>query len=108
MNSEIKFNVSLDENKVPEKITWLATDAEMDEAMDTKAIMLSIFDTVSEETMRIDLWTKDMRVDEMKRFFHQTIISMADTLQRATNEDHMAEDMRDFGKHFAKQMFESD
>jgi len=46
-----------------------------------------------------------MRVDEMKRFFHQTIVSMADTLQRATNEDKIAADMREFGQHFAKEMF---
>lgn len=103
--SEIRFDVTLDENQVPEKISWLATDADMDSELDTKAIMLSVYDTASEETLRMDLWTKEMRVDEMKRFFHQTIISMADTLQRATNEDQMAMDMRDFGKHFAKEMF---
>ncbi len=85
--SEITFNVTLDENKVPEKITWLASDADMEKALDSKAVMLSIYDTESEETMRIDLWTKEMKVDEMKRFFHQTIISMADTLQRSTAED---------------------
>lgn len=104
--SEIKFSVTLDENKVPNKITWHATDAGMDNELDTKAIMLSVFDTASEETLRIDLWTKDMRVDEMKRFFHQTVVSMADTLQRATNEDQMAADMREFGQHFANKMFD--
>ena len=103
--SEIRFSVKLDENKIPEKITWMATDADMDQELDTKAIMLSVFDTESEETLRMDLWTKEMRVDEMKRFFHQTLLSMADTLQRATNEDSMAADLREFGQHFAKQMF---
>ncbi|MFM1874997.1 MAG: Gliding motility protein GldC [Bacteroidota bacterium] len=103
--SEIKFSVTLDENQIPEKINWLATDAGMDKQLDSKAIMISVYDTDSEETLRMDLWTKEMRVDEMKRFFHQTIISMADTLQRATNEDKMAADMRDFGQHFAREMF---
>jgi len=103
--SEITFNVTLDENKVPEKITWLASDADMEKALDSKAVMLSIYDTESEETMRIDLWTKEMKVDEMKRFFHQTIISMADTLQRSTAEDKMATDLREFGKHFATEIF---
>jgi hypothetical protein len=46
-----------------------------------------------------------MKVDEMKRFFHQTLVSMADTLQRATNEDAMAADMRDFARHFREKMF---
>jgi gliding motility-associated protein GldC len=105
-SSEIKFSVALDENQVPEKISWHATDAGMDKELDTKAIMISVFDTDSEETLRMDLWTKEMRVDEMKRFFHQTIISMADTLQRATNEDKMAADMRDFAQHFGKEMFD--
>jgi gliding motility-associated protein GldC len=105
-SSEIKFNVTLDENQVPEKISWHATDADMDKELDSKAIMISVFDTDSEETLRVDLWTKEMRVDEMKRFFHQTIISMADTLQRATNEDKMAADMRDFAHHFGKEMFD--
>ncbi|MDP6908229.1 MAG: gliding motility protein GldC [Flavobacteriales bacterium] len=104
-SSQITFDVTLDDNKVPEKITWLASDADMDKALDSKAVMLSIYDTESEETMRIDLWTKEMRVDEMKRFFHQTILSMADTLQRSTSEDQMAKDMREFGKHFAKEIF---
>ena len=105
-SSEIHFNVTLDENQVPEKINWLATDAGMEKELDSKAIMISVYDTDSEETLRMDLWTKEMRVDEMKRFFHQTIVSMADTLQRATNEDKMAADMREFGQHFAKEMFE--
>ncbi len=103
--SDITFTVNLDENKVPEKILWHAEDAGMDGKMDTKAIMLSVFDTESEETLRIDLWTKEMKVDEMKRFFHQTLVSMADTLQRATNEDAMAADMRDFARHFREKMF---
>lgn len=103
--SQITFNVTLDENQVPEKIDWLATDAGMEKTLDSKAIMISVYDTESEETLRMDLWTKEMRVDEMKRFFHQTIISMADTLQRATNEDKMSADMREFGQHFAKEMF---
>jgi len=104
--SNITFTVSLDENKVPEKIEWHAEDAGMDGKMDTKAIMLSVFDTASEETLRIDLWTKEMKVDEMKRFFHQTLVSMAESLQRATNEDAMAADMRDFARHFAERMME--
>jgi gliding motility-associated protein GldC len=103
--SNISFTVSLDENKVPEKIDWHAEDAGMDNKMDTKAIMISVYDTASEDTLRMDLWTKEMKVDEMKRFFHQTLVSMADTLQRATNEDAMAADMRDFARHFAEKMF---
>ena len=34
---------------------------------------MSIWDEKTKETLRIDLWTKDIRVDEMKHFFHQTL-----------------------------------
>lgn len=63
INSEIKFNIELDENRVPEKLTWSAQDGGV-QAEEAKAIMLSIWDSKAQETMRIDLWTKDMPVDE--------------------------------------------
>jgi len=40
----------------------------------------------------------------MKRFYHQTFVSMADSFERATNETSMAADMRDFAIHFAEKM----
>jgi gliding motility-associated protein GldC len=46
--------------------------------------------------MRIDLWTKEMPVDEMKIFFHQTLVAMSDTFHRATGDEKMAETMKDF------------
>ena len=93
--SQIKINVQLDENNVPEKIFWEASDGGQD-LSECKATFLSFWDNKSKDTLRIDLWTKEMRNDEMKQFFHQTLVSMADTLERATNEDKMAADMRDF------------
>ena len=103
MTSEIKFVVELDENRVPEKLMWSAQDGgiELEEA---KAIMLSIWDAKSKETLRIDLWTKEMPVDEMKQFFHQTLVAMADTFQRATADEKMAETMKDFCQYFAEKM----
>ena len=101
--SEIKFLVELDENRVPEKLLWSAKDGgvELDEA---KAIMLSVWDSKAKESMRIDLWTKEMPVDEMKIFFHQTLVAMADTFQRATGDDKMADTMRDFCEYFAEKL----
>ena len=52
----------------------------------------------------MDLWTKEMKVDEMKQFFHQTLVSMADTLQRATNEDELANDIRSYCKELSKKL----
>ncbi|CAM2792288.1 gliding motility protein GldC [Flavobacterium frigoris] len=101
--SEIKFLVELDENRVPEKLLWSAKDGgvELEEA---KAIMLSVWDGKAKESMRIDLWTKEMPVDEMKIFFHQTLVAMSDTFQRATNDEKMADTMRDFCEYFAEKL----
>ena len=101
--SEIKFTVALDENKIPEKLNWSAEDGGVDNE-ETKAIMLSIWDAKAKETMRIDLWTKDMPVDEMKQFFHQTLVAMADTFNRATNDEKMTATMKDFCEYFAEKM----
>lgn len=100
--SEIKFTVRLDENNLPVSIDWEATDA--NEKSECKSVMISLWDAKEHNTLRIDLWTKDMLVDEMKRFYHQSLLSMADTFQRATGEDKMVADMKDFCRHFAEKM----
>jgi gliding motility-associated protein GldC len=101
--SEIKFLVELDENRVPEKLMWTAKDGGV-EAEEAKAIMLSIWDSKAKESMRIDLWTKDMPVDEMKIFFHQTLVAMADTFNRATGDEKMTDTMKDFCDYFAEKL----
>lgn len=101
IKSEIKITVELDENRVPENLTWTARDGGVvNEA--SKAVMLSVWDSKAQESMRIDLWTKDMPVDEMKVFFHQTLVSMADTFERATGDKKMSETMKDFCDYFAE------
>lgn len=101
--SEIKINVTLDENKIPEKIQWSAEDGGVANEV-TKAVMLSVWDFKTKESLRIDLWTKDMPLDEMKIFFHQTLSAMADTFERATNDDKMSAAMRDFCEYFAEKL----
>lgn len=101
--SEIKFFVELDENKVPEKLSWTAQDGGV-QAEDAKAIMLSIWDSKAQESLRIDLWTKDMQVDEMKLFFHQTLVAMSDTFKRATDDEKMSDTMKDFCDYFAEKL----
>ena len=100
--SEINFTVQLDENKVPERIDWQATDSDGESSC--KATFISLWDEREQNTFRIDLWTKEMQVDEMKRFFHQNIMTMADTFKSATNEHEMAEDMKAFGRYFGEKM----
>jgi len=101
--SEIKIQVELDENKVPEILRWTAQDGGISNEI-AKAMLLSVWDSRSQETLRIDLWTKDMPVDEMKVFFHQTLVAMADTFERATDEKKMADTMRDFCAYFAEKL----
>ena len=70
-NSKIEISVDLDENKIPEKIFWSAEDGNI-KNKESKALFLSVWDSEKKESLRIDLWTKEMPLDEMKIFFHQT------------------------------------
>ncbi len=101
--STIEIDVTLDENKIPEKLYWTAPDGGIQHE-ETKALMLSVWDSNAKESLRIDLWTKDMPLDEMKIFFHQTLSAMADTFERATNDDKMSATMRDFTEYFAEKL----
>ena len=103
ITSEIKFLVELDENRVPEKLIWSAQEGGVNGA-EAKAIMLSIWDSKAKEMLRIDLWTKEMPVDEMKLFFHQTLVAMTDTFRRATNDEKMSDTMKDFCDYFAEKL----
>ncbi|CAI8413318.1 MAG: Uncharacterised protein [Polaribacter sejongensis] len=101
--SQINFEIGLDENKVPEEISWTAEDGGIiNEA--SKAIMISVWDHKKKDTLRMDLWTKDMPVDEMKQFYHQTLVAMADTFERATDDQKMSATMRDFCAYFAEKL----
>lgn len=102
-NTEIKFHVGLDEKRVPEHIDWTASDGGINHSP-AKAILLSVFDKKTQDTLKIDLWTKDMTTDEMKKFVHQTFMAMTDTLERAANETEVAKEMRAFGQKIGKDM----
>jgi gliding motility-associated protein GldC len=102
--AEIKLIVELDDNNVPERITWESTDTANQEALPVNAFMLSVWDHHYKNTLKIDLWTKEMPVDEMKRFFYETLQTMGDTFLRATGEKNIVEDLRDYCAHFADKM----
>ena len=50
------------------------------------------------------IYGKEMTVDEMKKFFHQTLLTMADSFERATGEKNISEDLKDYCHHFADKM----
>lgn len=99
--SQIAFDVEMDENKVPEKIHWRAGD---DGSGEAKAISVSIWDEGQQNTLKIDLWNKEMSQDEMKQFFHQTILTLTDSYERATDDKHIADGVRMFCEDLKKQM----
>lgn len=103
INSKIELNVELDVNRVPEKIHWTAEDGGVTNE-EAKALMLAVWDANKQETLRVDLWTKEMPVDEMKVFFHQTLVAMSDTFMRATQDEKMSATMKDFCDYFAEKL----
>ncbi|HEY8387219.1 MAG TPA: gliding motility protein GldC [Parasegetibacter sp.] len=105
--SQILINVSLDENKIPANISWKATDSSVEEPVDAKAMMLAFWDGADKSALRIDLWTKDMMVDEMSDFFYQTIMTMADTYKRATQNEELAAGMKEYAREFYRKFRES-
>ena len=99
--SEIRFSIALDDKKVPEAISWSATDAGPDIHF-AKAINIALWDREQAGTMKIDLWTKDMPVDEMKRFVVDNIGSMAENIVTATDDKEMANKMRALCKELSE------
>jgi len=100
--STITIDVNLDEQKMPAEIRWRATETSAEEDRKAKAMFLSFWDGEEKAALRIDLWTKEMMIDEMTDFFYQTFMSMADTYQRATRNAEMSQDMKKFARDFYK------
>ena len=98
--TQITIDVELDDNHIPEKISWNAQDGGV-ENQETKATMISVWDDKKFEALRIDLWTKDMPLDQMKMFIHQIMHSLAVTYQRASGEDDVARWMEEMAEEFA-------
>jgi gliding motility-associated protein GldC len=88
--STIQFSIDLDENNLPEKIQWDATDKPDPGLTETKSISLSLWDHTQKNTLRIDLWTKDMPVDDMKRFYIDCLGGLAQSALTATGDEYMS------------------
>ena len=101
--TEIKLSIEPDENRVPERLVWNATEGGITNE-ESKAFMLSVWDGNEKSTKSIELWTKEMPVDEMKIFFHQTLMSMSETFLRATGDEKMSATMKDFCDYFAEKL----
>ena len=101
--TEITIKVMLDDNNIPEQISWSAPDGGMKDQL-SKAILLSFWDSQKKETLKMDLWTKEMPVDEMKTFVLQTFLSMKQSISKATGEENRINLIDDFCTEFAKRI----
>jgi gliding motility-associated protein GldC len=98
--SQIRFNVMLDKENLPVQIQWDADDADIEGKQEAKSVLLALWDGLQQNALRIDLWTKDMNVEEMNLFMYQTLATLGDTYERATNNAEIAETIREFAHEF--------
>ena len=98
--SSIHIDVTLDKDRIPEGIRWNASDSATENARQAKAMMLAFWDGAEKTALRIDLWTKEMMVDEMADFIYQTLMTMAETYQRATQDPTLVGEMKEFARDF--------
>jgi gliding motility-associated protein GldC len=101
--SKIEVEIGLDKDNLPIEIKWKTSDAPEGYPMqEVKAFVLSLFDKPSQDTLKMDLWTKEMQVEEMDRFIFFTMRSLGDTYFRATGNRKLAEEMQSFVQHFGE------
>jgi len=102
--SYVKLKVHLDDNRVPEKIEWEATGSGSPGVKEAKSFLLSLWDKKENLTLGIDLWTKDMLLDDMNIHFHQVFLKLADTYKRATKNNEAADMINKFAGEFARKL----
>jgi len=99
--SNIVVQIGLDEEKVPVEILWKSEDGS-NKFEPCKAMLLSLFDEDKLDTIKLDLWTKNMQVDEMDRFMFQTLRGLADTYFKATQNGELANQFQQFVHYFGE------
>ena len=99
--SKVTIEVGLDENNVPSELKWNAEDSGQD-FLPCKAMLLSLFDEANLDTIKLDLWTKHMQVNEMDRFMFQTLRGLADTYYKATQNGELANQFQGFVNYFGE------
>jgi gliding motility-associated protein GldC len=100
--SEIRFKVELDNENVPERIFWDADHKDTPGYAPTKSISVSLWDDHNKNTLRIDLWAKDMPVEEMKRFYIDCLGGISQTLLNATGDEYMSKEINTLCERLVK------
>lgn len=91
--TKINIEITLDDQNVPEKINWEATDDPVEKNNESRSMSVSFWDHIDKNTLRIDLWTKEMEVDEMKRFAIDCMGGLAQTVLSATGDEFMSNEI---------------
>lgn len=104
--STITIDVQLDDNKVPQQISWKASDSAVVDAQQAKAMMIAFWDGADKSALRVDLWTKEMMVDEMAEFYYQIFMGMAESYDRATHDHSLVEEIKKFAQSFQQKFKE--
>jgi len=97
--AKINIEIGLNENNISETIKWFASDYG-DDYHNAKSMMLSMWDGEKKETLSIDMWTKDMTVQEMKFFIFQTLLKMNELIKKSTGDEKLVLEMKRFIKQF--------
>ena len=100
--SEINFQIELDGANLPKTIQWDASDKEGEGLEATKSISLNVWDNLNHSTLRIDLWTDEMSVVEMKRFYIDILGGMAQTILNSTGDEYMSEEIKELCDRLVK------
>ncbi len=100
-SNKIILEVITDEKHIPETIRWEAP--QIMEKGECKSIALALWDGKENNTLRMDVWTKDMTTDEMKKFLLQSIITFCDTYERATSDSALADKIKQLIINIAKE-----
>src|SRR5690625_3327187 len=85
-----------------QRIRWGADESGQPGQQEARAMILALWDHVARSSLRIDLWTHDMSIDDMNAFVFQTLLSLADTYGRATNNTTLVGEMKLFAQEFAE------
>ncbi|MCX7728483.1 MAG: gliding motility protein GldC [Bacteroidia bacterium] len=100
-SQQIIIEINTDEKHIPENIQWQAP--QIMEKGECKSIALALWDSKENNTLRMDVWTKDMTTDEMKKFLLQNIITLCDTYEKATSDQVLSDKIKQIIIHIAKE-----
>ena len=93
--SQIVLNVELNEERIPEKIFWKASESDFEGFQETKSACLAVWDDAQKSTLILDLWTMDMPLWDMQKATVDLIYALALRLQNATKDTEAAEKIKE-------------